>query len=434
VLGVDVVLEGGAGNDSIEVGDGDLDLIGGNVTVDGGAGVDSILLSDQNDLGEDAYAITFSTASKLGLDVEYLGVEELTLSAGAGADAVDVHSTSSQTAVVVLAGGGDDVVRLSPAVENMSFINGPLTVQGQGGEDRVELHDDSFVPSFPVYTLTPTTVDRPFFGGLTYLTTEEVELYLGPGDNPVDVTEPPSSDVTISGGGGEDVVRMRATVGNDHVTAFGQALLFSTGSVTTTGVESRTLKARAGNDVLLVAGVAALAEAVHVQTLGLNRGELTVTGAAPLTFRGTEAVEVRGNPGDGDTLTFAGTTAGDRFVTELAAAGTGADPVLELVDPGPGTTLLTLIDYEDIDVLHLEGQGGADRFKVYTSEGGPAPGRNLSIDGGPANDKLRVFQTGAPMVDHDPSGIDPDAGVVDVVFALRQFHIDYDHVEQVVLP
>jgi hypothetical protein len=178
---------------------------------------------------------------------------------------------------------------------------------------------------------------------------------------------------------------------------------------------------------------------IEVRTLGPNRGRLTVTGTAPLTFRGTEAALVRGNPGDDDTLAFAGRAAADRFVADLAAAGTGADPVLQLVNPGPCTTLLTLIDYKDIDVLRLEGKGGADRFKVYTSQAGPAPGRNLFIDGGtptgqPAGDRLRVFHTGAPTVDHEPSAMDPDAGVVDVLFALRQFHIGYDDVETVVLP
>ena len=62
--GMHVVIEAGAGNDSVQVGTGNLDVVNGRTTVSGQAGTDSVRLVDNATNLQDTYTLTNTTISR----------------------------------------------------------------------------------------------------------------------------------------------------------------------------------------------------------------------------------------------------------------------------------------------------------------------------------------------------------------------------------
>jgi len=168
-------------------------------------------------------------------------------------------------------------------------------------------------------------------------------------------------------------------------------------------------------------------------------GQISIPGVALINFAGVERLLVNGNvpgPTETDTLTFAGTNAVDTFNINLAAAGTGVDPVLRLMN---GSTLLTLENYTNFNTLRVLGLDGTDTFNVSTAAG-PSTGRNLFVDGGlpsgkkKSTDNLNIFYTPPrPSIIHSAATQDPDAGIVDLDYGTARFVVQYDDIEQVVI-
>jgi CubicO group peptidase (beta-lactamase class C family) len=181
--------DGRGGMDTFHVGNGDVDSIGSEPVLRGGGDSDALYINDQDDLGNDTYTVTVNQVSKPGFLLLYDTMELLTLNAGADNNTINIHSTTIGTPVVVNAGAGGDLIHISPTAQNLSFITGLVTVNGQQGVDTVFLRDDLFaLGGFFPYTLTRSTVSRSFFGGLGFDTIERLRLNLGSGNNTVNVT------------------------------------------------------------------------------------------------------------------------------------------------------------------------------------------------------------------------------------------------------
>ena len=173
---------------------------------------------------------------------------------------------------------------------------------------------------------------------------------------------------------------------------------------------------------------------------------MSVPGVTLVDFRDVKWIDVNGNaptPTETDTLTFAGTNAPDTFNINLAAAGTNADPILQLQNSS-GTTLLTLRNYTNFNTLNVLGLDGADTFNVFTAAttaaGDPSPSRNLFVDGGlptgkkKSTDNLNIFYTPPrPSIIQSAATQDPDAGIVDLDYNTARFVVQYDDIEQVVI-
>src|SRR4051794_25826424 len=85
----------GAGNDAINVGNGNLDFLPYAVIVNGGAGSDKVVINDQAVSFSDAYTITGSTLARpLFGGLTYGTVEGLTLNAEAGNNTININSTA----------------------------------------------------------------------------------------------------------------------------------------------------------------------------------------------------------------------------------------------------------------------------------------------------------------------------------------------------
>jgi hypothetical protein len=169
------------------------------------------------------------------------------------------------------------------------------------------------------------------------------------------------------------------------------------------------LDASGGNDLITYNGVTGVTENITVSSSGVaGGGQISVPGVTLVDFVGVEQIDVNGNaptPTETDTLTFAGTNAADTFKINLAAAGTTADPILQLQNSS-GATLLTLRNYTNFNTLNVRGLDGEDTFNVFTSAttaaGAPSPSRNLFVDGGQptgkkkSTDNLNIFYTPPP--------------------------------------
>lgn len=205
VIGTEIGISAGGGNDTIQVGAGDLDSIGGDVTVDGEAGAaDAVNVNDQNDLGNDVYSVTASMISKPGFFLALSTVESVTLNAGADANTVLVGSTGLNRPLAINAGAGNDVVQISSNTLNLNQIVGAVTVNGQAGNDAVVVHDEANLQD-AIFDLTRRTLTRASFGGLTFGAIEQLQLNQGQGDDTVNVSEFNQDALfTLLGGAGAD--------------------------------------------------------------------------------------------------------------------------------------------------------------------------------------------------------------------------------------
>ena len=205
--GTNLAVFANGGDDTINVGAGNLDVYGGNVAVHGGPGADAVTVNDKNDFGNDAYTVTATTVSKPGFLLTYQDVSTLTLLANGGSNVIDVHDTLPTTAVTIDGGTGSDSLRLAPLTRNLSFVAGPVTFRGGAGFDRVQLHDE-WNGVGRQYTLSPGSIGRAGFGGLSYdAATEAVYLNMGDGNDSAAVLGlAPTTALFLAGNGGSDAV------------------------------------------------------------------------------------------------------------------------------------------------------------------------------------------------------------------------------------
>src|SRR5687767_4036673 len=151
------VVNGGSGNDSYLVGNGDLSQMLGDVVVDGESGTDSVLVDDNNgEIFSDAYGVTADNVSFNNNPlVSYARVEALTLEAPEGNNTIRLHSTAPTTPVTILGGGGNDVFHLTDG--DLSPIDAPLVIHGGDELDTLNVNDQAATRA-ENYTLTATSV------------------------------------------------------------------------------------------------------------------------------------------------------------------------------------------------------------------------------------------------------------------------------------
>jgi hypothetical protein len=467
----DIELFGNGGNDTFNIGNGDLDLIGGSVDAHGGADLDVVNVFDQTDVGDDDYTLTNNSVSKSNFLLQYDGMEELYFNANLDQNTINVESVLATTPMWINAGDSSDTIHLAPTAQQLSFIHAAVHVNGQDGVDNVFLHDELSNPLDPVpFAVTDDMVVRPIPPfiiprfELHYEELERLVLQLGAADDLVDVQStahgmhvvvesgagedtvlanvPTPAQLTFDGGADDDTVQLVGTAASEEVSV-------STGSgvadVNLISFEDASIDLAGGTDVLVYPGVPGVDEQVEVHaTTNAHEGTLSVLGMLDLVFQNTEIIDLLANPGDLDAAAFVGTAQDDRFEIHLEAAGTNADPVLQLFEPDGITPLLTLRDYRNFGRFQVRGEDGADEFNVYALPSGPGTGRNLSVDGGapsgPGNpndgDRLNVYHDfqppPPPNVDHDKDNQN-NSGTIDIEYELHRFFIEYSDIENAVV-
>ena len=224
--GTPVTLNAGAGNDTFDIGGGNMSSLLGNVTVAGQAGTDALKVQDQNTLFNGNYIISNVGVSRNTFSATYGSVESVSLTTGGGASVFGVRSVAFGVPVTISAGAGDDtfvVSSIAPATgggATTSIIDGPLTVVGEAGFDRLRVDDSgSTANEFGEVTTTAVTGLGMAKGAINYGTIEAVQVNTGSGNDFITNSVPFRFGIAVSVdlGTGQDGVIVQGTRGNDEI-------------------------------------------------------------------------------------------------------------------------------------------------------------------------------------------------------------------------
>ena len=227
-----LTINGGTGQNNVNVGstDNKLDAIQGALTVNGGTGNARLTFNDQGTSSANlVYLVTDTSVSRGGFSplVNYSHISNLVVNAGNGSnDEIAIIASSAGTAVTINAGTGNDFVHAGGSViGNLGQIQGPVTVNGQGGNTRLTLFDQS--------TTTPKEYDvfanvvkrvlnpgppRTYDAVINYANIQTLSLNAGAGDDIFMVNgTAPGATTTLNGGDGNDAFVVGDGVGLDGI-------------------------------------------------------------------------------------------------------------------------------------------------------------------------------------------------------------------------
>lgn len=436
------------------------------VTVDGGPpsagsppGADRLVVETPGPAAEAAvYTPTASDAGTLGLasltsPIGFTGIEELLYDGEADGDSLTIVGTAGANTFTATPGAAPDAGTLAVdgtlpiAYQNLG-PTGQVNVTGNGGSDTLVYNGTAVNDLF--------TINAGGGGGVVTLNSQLPINTTGvgtlraagfAGDDTFTLVPAISGSpyaILILNGGAQasaagDQANLKGTPGPaaDSITVSGQSVALGGVTVASSGVENINLDSDGGTDLLTYNGVSGVTEAISVAGSSTpGTGVLSVPGVAQVTFVNTETFVVNGNPADVDTVKVVGTNAVDRLEIDLAAAGTGADPVLLLQNAAGTTTALTLLNYTGFNVLNVDALDGDDVVNVYTAATGPS--RNLMLDGGaPAGknkgtDLLNVYYAGRrPRIVHSAATQNPHSGLVTLDYGTAFFSVQYASMEDV---
>lgn len=144
------------------------------------------------------------------------------ISTGSGVDTFNVVSTFNSEPVTINAGGGDDVFNVSSNAPtntgNLASLNGPLTLDGQGGSNKLTVSNSGFGGSDNV-TITDSSITGTAAGGynITYAATsggtfgKGIQFDGSSGGNTINVTNTlAGAPTTVNSGNGVDTINVTA--------------------------------------------------------------------------------------------------------------------------------------------------------------------------------------------------------------------------------
>lgn len=133
-----ITLDGGSGNDTFNIGSGQIDPIG-TLTLIGGTGTDQVNVDDHTKPGNDSYALTNAaiTRSNWTGRVNYSSMEGVKLTAAQGNNLVTMSSAAPNVAYVVNGGAGNDTINASASSVGVTLLGGSGNdvLKGGSGND-----------------------------------------------------------------------------------------------------------------------------------------------------------------------------------------------------------------------------------------------------------------------------------------------------------
>jgi 6-phosphogluconolactonase (cycloisomerase 2 family) len=453
----DTTLNTGDNNDLIRVGSmatatantlGRLDSVAARLDVQGGAGVNRLDLDDSGGSNANEGTLEAGQLSGLGMAaaIGFSEIDELKLRLGSGADRLRVLGTQAGRTTQVLMGEGADILvagDTAGVVKNgLNAIAGLLDVQGQGGDDALQISDqvsgaaaaERNVGELSALRLTglgmgnadPSAVNRD--AGIAYAEFESLSLQLGDGIDElkilgtstatgvnlgagVDVVSigdltPTSSLNTISSalnvGGGADGgtlavasgaavdLRLERDPADSTLGLLSEASM--AGSIRYGGFDALTLALGDGADKLRVLDTLAALEL----SAGAGADELTIDSVSHATRLqmgdGADRVTVHGAQA---RLTIAGqgaTLEQDALLVDLGARTLDSEG--SLVGSADAGSLLGFtvgdIDFSGIEQFTLQLGAGNDRLRIDDSLAATA----VSVCAGDSDDVIDVYQIG----------------------------------------
>ncbi|HYV36786.1 MAG TPA: LamG-like jellyroll fold domain-containing protein, partial [Gemmataceae bacterium] len=136
----------------------------GALTVTGGIGPDGLVLNDSGETRPQTYTVsqadgretiaTRGTTIDLGPDLE-----QVTLKGGSGGNTFNVEGTVAGLTTILFAGTGSDAVAVGDTDNRLQGIQGPVTLNGQGGVDQLTFNDQG-TDTVENYTLAADLLRR----------------------------------------------------------------------------------------------------------------------------------------------------------------------------------------------------------------------------------------------------------------------------------
>ncbi|MFT3786379.1 MAG: hypothetical protein QM770_09450 [Tepidisphaeraceae bacterium] len=412
-----VTINAGGGNDTINVGSGDLDAnLLAAVSVNGGFGTDSLNLNDTlDDVGGDVYDYYGLRLEKNGTVVRWAGfgnetVEQTRVNGSPIASTYNLRATLATVTLASFVGGvGNDTFIVIPTGDLSLNLLGPISLDGgQAGTDAVIVNDTSATAA-GTYTFGSNNVltKTGLAGTVTTNASNETLLLDLPAGNivqTVNVNALSGLDLTVNTGDGNDTigfggnnwastidagdVTINAGAGTDSLTVNDASDSLDNGQTYTLGAATLTKSDTGGDDLTfnglekLVANTSGFADAINVMSV-------------PATL----AVTV--NSGNGDDSLDASTTndLDDTIVGPLVWNAAAGSDRLDLDDSSDAPidadayalsgltftkTGFTSLTFSSVDRMNLIGNGGANAITL----GAFAAGQAITVSGGAGNDTI----------------------------------------------
>jgi hypothetical protein len=198
-----VTVRGGDGNDTYHIGladsVGDIDA---SVQASGGNGNDALFYNDAASLADFAYTVEPNNLNRDNVANVQPSVENITVNAGSGSNVITAGSNNANT--TINGGAGDDTFLVATGLWDTG-IQGPVTVNGDGGTDGLFINDsnDTGADNYNL-TATQATKNAAFAAPIGYGTIESLQLDANGDANIIQVTNTFDGDVTLRGRGGAD--------------------------------------------------------------------------------------------------------------------------------------------------------------------------------------------------------------------------------------
>ena len=213
-------VRGGDGDDTIRVTPGSehFGALRGPLFLHGDAGENLLVMSDQSHPTGTTYTLTATTLYRFGMAqlINFEQFGDVIFQAGQGADTIDVRGVASGVNVTVKAGGGGanvrDHIRVGSETSTLAEILGNLNVDGQEGNDHIELRDLG-TDAHHQYKLYETMLKRVGnWPNIHFNNVKVVSLLAGAGSNAIDVEATKAgTTVLVRGGDGNDLIRVAPT-------------------------------------------------------------------------------------------------------------------------------------------------------------------------------------------------------------------------------
>ncbi len=310
-----------------------------------------LTIDDSTDTGDATYTITPTTIQVNGLPSSiYTGTPSLIVEGGSGRDTFNVQGTAAETPVTLMTGTGANLVDVGAGAEDLSLIQGDLTLHGRGQTIAV-LDDQSDIdPIFfglpDIYLVTASTVENLLSATIHYSGLAGLILNGDTLDDPYDVESTAAgTPVTLNLGPGSNSVTV-ATY-SKTLASLKAALVIHSSHASPAGVTVYD-GADAGKAAYTITG-----------------STVQAGGSSPITYAGAASLAVEGGSG-ADTFDVQGTAA--------------ASPVT--LDTGAGTNTVVVASLgHDLDAIQgpvtVDAHAGATAVVVDDqATAGAGPGRS----------------------------------------------------------
>jgi hypothetical protein len=233
LAGVNYTINGGLGNDSIALGGSFQNVLTtaqGGLTINASGGSDTLTFNDQ--AGSSIFSIGGgATNFRVGLQGNTVyynnSLENVVVNCGAGNNSISIDGPNMLTAVTVNAGEGDDTIAIagsggSGGSLNLSYIGADVTVNGQGGNDTLFIHNQNGPALNETLSSTSVAANHTYnYTGIEVLSIDLSQF----GETIYVIATKPNTNTTIYANGGNDTCYFLTTdLANSYNIAFyGQA-------------------------------------------------------------------------------------------------------------------------------------------------------------------------------------------------------------------